>query len=130
MIQPLKLRVDTHIQANGNFDKEPCARDFPIQLNLWYAKNDELTAHFKKVAAELSKENVRFRRDSSKARYTYMCDIYFKDADSLNTFIRKAINNIDMVQEQVLGGEKTVYPFMLMSEAREIIKQSRGAERA
>ncbi len=86
MVQSLKLRVDTHIQSNENFDKEPYSKDFPIQLNLWYAKNDELTAHFKKVATELSKDNVRFRRDSSKAKHNYLCDIYFKDTDTLNVF--------------------------------------------
>ncbi len=130
MVKPLKLRVDTHIQANENFDKEPYAKDFPIQLNLWYAKNDDLTAHFKKVAVELSIDNVRFRRDSSKARYTYMCDIYFKDADTLNAFLRKTMHNIDMVEEKILEGEKTIYPYMFLDKARKIIEQSRGAMRA
>ena len=78
------------------------------------------------MTIELTKENVRFRIDSSKARYALMCDIYFKNADTLNALLNRALKNINIMQEKILESEKTVYPFMLMSEAIEIIKQNSG----
>ena len=130
MVVPEKFRVDTDIRPNTNFNKEPLAKDFPIQLNLWYGKNDDFTAKLKTVAAELSKSNARFRKDSSKARYTYMCDVYFKDVDTLNAFLKKAMGNVQMVQEKALEGETIIYPFMLLKEGREILQKIRGVAMA
>ncbi len=125
-----KFRVDTDIRANMNFDKEPLAKDFPIQLNLWYGKNDDFTAKLKNTAAELTKSNVRFRKDSSKARYSYMCDVYFKDVDTLTAFLKKAMSDVQMIQEKALDGEATIYPFMLLNEGREILQKNRGVAMA
>lgn len=130
MVKSEKFRVDTDIRANTNFDKEPLAKDFPIQLNLWYAQNDELTAKFKTTAAELPKENARFRRDCSKARYSYMCNVYFKNVDCLTTFLKKAMTDVEMVQHKVSGFDTVIYPYMLLDKAREIIGQVRGQQRA
>ena len=121
-----KFRVDTDIRANTNFNKEPLAKDFPIQLNLWYGKNDDFTAKLKNTVDELSKSNVRFRKDSSKARYSYMCDVYFKDVDTLTAFLKKAMSDVEMVQKKLLDDDKTIYPFMLLKEGREILQKSRG----
>lgn len=130
MVAPEKFRVDTDIRANTNFNKEPLAKDFPIQLNLWYGKNDNFTAKLKNTVAELSKSNVRFRKDSSKARYTSMCDVYFKDVDTLTAFLKKAMSEVQMVQEKALEGEVTIYPLMLLKEGREILQKNRGVAMA
>ena len=125
-----KFRVDTDIRANTNFNKEPLAKDFPIQLNLWYGKNDDFTAKLKNTVDELSKSNVRFRKDSSKAHYSYMCDVYFKDVDTLNAFLKKAMSDVEMVQKKLLDDDKTIYPFMLLKEGREILQKNRGVAMA
>ena len=125
-----KIRVDTSVKANENFDKEPSAAGFPIQLNLWYSKNDELTAKLKATVSGMSKECARFRKDTSKTKYSTMCDIYFKDADSLNKFIKRGMSNIDMVENKVMGSEKKIYPYMLLDAAREIVREGRAGQRA
>lgn len=130
MVVPEKFRVDTDIRANTNFDKAPLAKDFPIQLNLWYGKNDDFTAKLKNTAAEFSKANARFRKDSSKARYTYMCDVYFKDVDTLTAFLKKAMGDVQMVQKKLLDDDQTIYPFMLLDKGREIMQKSRGVTMA
>lgn len=126
MVVLAKFNVDTDIRANTNFDKAPLAKDFPIQLNLWYGKNDDFTTKLKNTADELSKANVRFRKDSSKARYTYMCDVYFKDVDTLTAFLKKAMSDVQMVQKKLLDDDKIIYPFMLLDKGREILQQNRG----
>ncbi len=125
-----KIRVDTSVKANENFDKEPSAADFPIQLNLWYSKNEELTAKLKATVSEISKECARFRKDTSKARYSTMCNIYFKDADSLNKFMKRSMSNIDMVENMVMDSQKKIYPYMLLDAAREIVREGRAGQRA
>ncbi|MBL7815397.1 MAG: hypothetical protein JNL70_10310 [Saprospiraceae bacterium] len=69
MVTIEKIIVDADIRPNTNLDKEPLAKDFPIQLNLYYCHNNLFTNKLKTTAAELSKANVRFRKNSSKARY-------------------------------------------------------------
>lgn len=125
MVAVEKIIVDTDIRPNTNLDKEPLAKDFPIQLNLWYGHNDSFTSKLKAVAAELSKANARFRKDSSKARYTYMCDVYFKNVDALNAFLKKGMSNVEMVQKKLLDDDQTIYPFMLLDKGREIMKKNR-----
>ena len=103
MVVSEKFRVDTDIRANTNFNKEPLAKDFPIQLNLWYGKNDDFTAKLKNTVAELSKANARIRKDSSKARYSYMCDVYFKDVDTLTAFLKKAMSDVQIGTRKNIG---------------------------
>lgn len=129
MVAIKKIIVDADIRPNTNLDKEPLAKDFPIQLNLWYGHNESFTSKLKAVAAELSKATVRFRKDSSKARYTYMCDVYFKNVDALNVFLKKGMSNVEMVQKKLLDDDQIIYPFMLLDKGREITQRGRGVMR-
>ncbi|MFK7979282.1 MAG: hypothetical protein AB8G86_04835 [Saprospiraceae bacterium] len=119
-----------HVSSNQPYSKYQAEKyppnTFPIHLHLIFSKsNSHIAEEVKKLTSELPKDNFRYQKKVNKYAGISI-NIYFKDADTMRPVLQ-GLKNKDLYADRAIGKDEVVYPYQLLSKAKEILKgQGRG----
>jgi len=89
-------------------------------LQLLFAKaNGHIAAEVKNLTRGLPKDKFRYQKKESKYAGISI-NIYFKDADTMRPVVQ-GLKNKGLYADKAIGKDELVYPYQLLSMAKEIL---------